>query len=295
MRNFLEYIPFVLIAAMVRALPRGRALTFGKHFGRLLLPLLTKRVAIARENLSKAFPNLSTQTIQDSLRDMYEHLGICAIEMLRLDKFTGLKDLNRFFNISGEDNIQEALKLGRGCIILTGHVGFWEAGTFFLPLLGFKTAVVAKPMRNPLVDNYIRKMRQNSGTVIINSHKGARAIMSALRENHLVCILLDQHLKGKGSVVASFFGRPAHTTTIITRMALRDQTPIIKAFTYRNPDNTYQCHFEKMFLLEGPSDEENVINQTNLLNQHIESGIRKHISQWFWIHRRWRKCCENQD
>ena len=295
MRNILEYIPFALIAAMVRTLPRSKALMFGKYLGRFLFPLFKRRVAIARENLSKAFPDLSNQTLQDSLQEMYEHLGICAIEMLRLDKFTGLNDLNRFFEISGEDNIKEALNLGRGCIILTGHVGFWEAGSFFLPMLGFNTAAVAKPMRNPLVDNYVRKMRQHSGTNIINSQKGARAIISALRKNYLVCILLDQHLKGKGSVVARFFGRPAHTTTIITQMALRDQIPIIKAFTYRKPDNTYRCHFEKMFHLDGPLDEENICNKTDLLNQHIESGIRQNVSQWFWIHRRWRKCCEDQD
>jgi KDO2-lipid IV(A) lauroyltransferase len=47
-----------------------------------------------------------------------------------------------------------------------------------------------------------------------------------------------------------------------------------------------------MFLLEGELSEENVLSTTTLLNQNIESMVRNDISQWFWLHRRWRSCCE---
>ena len=75
-------------------------------------------------------------------------------------------------------------------------------------------------------------------------------------------------------------------------MATRYEIPIITAFAYRQPDNTYWCDFSKMFLLEGNLSEENILANTTLLNQHIEAGIRQEISQWFWLHRRWRSCCE---
>lgn len=292
MRNWLEYIPFICSAALVRILPRALALSLGKRLGQLAQHLQGRRVSLSRDNLQKAFPEMSSAEIAETISAMFKHLGISFIDMLRLDQYRGQQDLDRYFEIHNNEHLTAALELGRGCIILSGHVGFWEAGTFFMPLLGFNTGVVAKPMRNPLVDAYFSRIRKSNGNQIISSRKGARGILKSLQKNHVVCILLDQHLSGQGSVAAPFFGRPAHTTTIITQMATRYQIPIITAFSYRQPDNTYQCHFSKMFLLEGDLSKENILANTTLLNQRIEAGIRHDISQWFWLHRRWRPCCE---
>ena len=292
MRNWLEYIPFICIASLVRALPRAWALNLGKRLGQLARHLQGRRVSIARENLQRTFPEMSTTEVSETISAMFRHLGISFIDMLRIDKYQGRQDLERYFEIDNQESLVEALDLGRGCIILSGHVGFWEAGNFFMPMLGFTTGVVAKPMRNPLVDAFFSRLRQANGNHIISSRKGARGILKSLQKNHAVCILLDQHLSGQGSVAAPFFGRPAHTTTIITQMATRYQIPIVMAFSYRQPDNTYRCHFSKMFLLEGDLSKENILENTARLNTLIEDGIRQDISQWFWLHRRWRPCCE---
>ncbi len=161
-----------------------------------------------------------------------------------------------------------------------------------MPKLGFPFGVVAKPMRNELVDSYFRRMRTSSGSYIINSRKGARVILKSLRNNHCVGLLLDQHIGGQGSVAAPFFNRPAHTTTIITQMATRYQVPIVPAFVYRQEDDTYRCEFGSMVMLEGDLTDENIHDNTTLLNQITEVGIQKEASQWFWLHRRWRPCCE---
>ena len=292
MRKWLEYIPFIALASLVRALPRSLALALGKQLGRVAQKFQGRRVNIARKNLQNAFPEMSSQEVTKTVNTMFEHLGTSSIDMLRLDLYRGQQDVDRYFKISGKEHLNEALALGRGCIVLTGHVGFWEAGAFLFPQSGFTTGVIAKPMRNPLVDAFLSRMRQSNGNYIINSRKGARAILKSLKKNHLVCILTDQHLKGKGSVSAPFFGRPAHTTTIITQMATRYQIPVVSAFSYRQPDNSCHCIINKMFLLEGDLSEENVLANTTLLNQHVEAGVRHDISQWFWLHRRWRACCE---
>jgi KDO2-lipid IV(A) lauroyltransferase len=291
MRNLLEYIPFICIASLVRALPRTLALSLGKRLGQLARHLQGRRVSIARENLQRAFPEMSATEVSGTINKMFRHLGISFIDMLRIDKYQGRHDLERYFKIDNQESLVEALDLGRGCIVLSGHVGFWEAGNFFLPMFGLTTGVVAKPMRNPLVDAFFSRLRQANGNYIINSRKGARGILKSLQKNHVVCLLLDQHLSGQGSVAAPFFGRPAHTTTIITQMATRYQIPIVTAFSYRQPDNTYQCHFSKMFLLKGDLSQQNILDNTTLLNHLIEDGIRRDISQWFWLHRRWRPCC----
>lgn len=292
MRNWLEYIPFICIVSLVRILPRALALNLGKNLGHLARHFQGRRVKIARDNLRQAFPEMSNEEISATIGEMFKHLGICFIDMLRIDLYKGKQDLDRYFEVNETEHLTKALELGKGCIILSGHVGFWEAGTFFMPLLGFSVDVVAKPMRNPLVDAFFVRLRKSNGYEIINSRKGARGILKSLQKNHSVGLLLDQHIAGPGSVSAPFFGRPAHTTTIITQMAIRYQIPLITAFSYRQPDNTYKCHFSEMFFLPGDLSEENVLANTTLLNQKVEDGVRHEISQWFWLHRRWRPCCE---
>ncbi len=292
MRQWLEYIPFICIATLVRTFPRSLVISLGRRLGQFAPYVQKRRVGIARDNLQKAFPEMSSAEISTTISAMFKHQGISFIDMLRVDKYRGSQDLERYFEIADSQHLTEALELGRGCIVLSGHIGFWEAGAFFLPQLGFTAEVVAKPMRNPLIDAYFSRIRQANGNQVINSRKGARGILKSLQKNHAVCILLDQHLGGQGSVAVPFFGRPAHTTTIITQMATRYQIPIVTVFPYRQPDDTYLCHFDKMFLLEGDLSEENILANTTLLNQRIEAGIRHDISQWFWLHRRWRPCCE---
>ena len=284
-----EYLALRVIAALVRSLPRRAALALGRnlgHFGRLVQP---RRVAIAQDNLQHAFPEMSATERDDVIRKMFGHLGASFIDMLRLDLYDGQTDLDKYFTIEGLEHLQEVINLGRGGIMLSGHVGFWEAGSYFLPLLGTKAGFVAKPMHNPLVGAYFEKMRTNSGCYLINSHKGARRIVKTLQQNHLVGLLMDQHVRPKDAVLVPFFGRPAYTTPIITQIAMKLQTPILPSFVYRTDDNRYTVCFEPMFTLEaGDMSEEQIVRNTALLTEKIEQGIRKEITQWFWLHRRWR-------
>ncbi|PLX72944.1 MAG: hypothetical protein C0614_13280 [Desulfuromonas sp.] len=293
MRNWLEYLPFITVATLVRALPRSIALSLGRRLGALGRLLQPKRVAITDDNLHQALPELSAEQRKVLIREVFANLGLGFIEMLRLDLFDGKNDLDRLFSVEGEEHLREAMAMQRGCILLTGHLGFWEAGNFVFPVLGLPTAVVAKPMRNPLVDAYFRRLRQSYGAYLIDSKKGARRIFKALQQNHAVGILMDQHIKKSEAVSVPFFGRPAHTTPIIAQIAIKHRVPIVPAFAYRNADDSYRVVISPPFMLEGEPSPENVYAATTRLTRCIEDGVREDLGQWFWVHRRWRSCCRS--
>ena len=288
MRYWLEYIPFLTIATIIRLLPRGAALALGRQLGAAGRYLQPRRVKIADDNLRHAFPQMSQAERENLLKRVFRDLGLGFIEMLRLDKFHGRDGLEKFFTIEGIEHVHEALALGRGCILLTGHLGFWEAGNYVFPVLGIPTGIVAKPMKNPLVDAYFRRMREAYGGYIIDTHKGARRILKALQNNHAVGILMDQHMPRSQAVRVPFFGRPAYTTPIIAQLAMKNQVPIVPAFAYRNPDNTYRVKVSPLFFLEKDLSDEGILASTALMTKVIEDGIREDVSQWFWVHRRWK-------
>ncbi len=289
MRYWLEYIPFIITATIVRLLPRDAALALGRKLGKLGMLLQPKRVRIADKNLRHAFPEKTREELDALVKQVFSDMGVGLIEMVRLDLFDGKKDLKKLFTIEGEEYVREALKLEKGCILLTGHIGFWEAGNYVYPTLGFPIGIVAKPMRNPLVDSYFRRMREHYGGYVIDSFKGARRIFKALQQNHLVGILMDQHMpRSQSAVRVPFFGRPAYTTPIIAQIAMKYQVPIIAAFSYRKDDNTYLVKMSPHFFLDPEMTEEGIVASTALLTKKIEDAIRHDVSQWFWVHRRWK-------
>ena len=286
-KHRLEYLLLRLVAGLVRRLPRRSALALGAVTGRLAMRILPGRCRLARENLSRAFPELDNLELEAVLRENFTHFGICGMDMLRLDMFRPGNDLQRYFELEGSEYLRKAHELGRGVILLTAHLGFWEIGSFVLPELGFPCAVVAKPMRNPLTDEYFARTRRAFGVEILDSRKGARRILKSLQAGRTVGVLLDQHISPPGSVVTEFFGRPAYTTTSITNMAMKYQVPVVPVFCLRQPDNRYRVWAEPMLLLEGEG-EQAIEENTQLLTDTIETAIRRDISQWFWMHKRWR-------
>jgi len=290
LRNFLENLAFLAIAIPARKLPRATALGLGRRLGRLARFFQSQRAATARLNLQAALPDLAPGERDEIVRNMFGHLGMGFIELVRLDLFEGQEDLERYFSIEGLENLRAVQEMGRGGILLTGHVGFWEAGAFFLPQLGVETSFVAKPLRNPLINGYIERMRTAKGCHLINSRKGARRIMKALQQKHLVGLLIDQHTSPREAVRVPFFNRPAYTTPVIAQLAMKLGAPILPSFVYRTEDNRYRVLFEPMVLLDkGEMSPEQVIRNTALLSELIEQGVRRELSQWFWLHRRWRE------
>jgi KDO2-lipid IV(A) lauroyltransferase len=289
MRNWLEYIPLLIVAKLIRLLPRSTAHALGRALGALGRLLQPKRVAIATDNLRRALPEVEASERDAMVRRVFRDLGVGFVEMMRLDMFNGSQDLERYFDIEGLEHIHEALALGKGCILLTGHIGFWEAGGYVFPVQGIPTGIVAKPIKNPLVDSFFHRLRQSYGGYVIDSRKGARRILKALQKNHMVGILMDQHASRSQAVKVPFFGRTAYTTPIIAQIAMKYQVPVVPAFCYRSEGDRYRIVIEPMRLLDREFSDDKVVEKTALLTRIIEHGVRRDPAQWFWVHRRWKE------
>lgn len=285
-----EYLLLLLLLKVVHLLPRQVAFFLGRQLGSLIYYLQPNRRKKARENLRRAFPEKTEEECRHLLRKNFCQLGISAVEMLRLDLYGNAETAEKYFSLPGIEHIDAALALGKGCFFLTGHVGFWEAGSILLPLHNIATDVIYKRMKNPYIDQYILNLRESTGARGIEKRNAARKILRSLSENRGVAVLIDQRISPLEGIIVNFFNRPAITTPIIAQMAIKQGTPIIATFSTRLPDNRYEITFAPMitFPQEVNPSAETVLAATQLLTDKIEEAVRKTPEQWFWVHDRWR-------
>jgi KDO2-lipid IV(A) lauroyltransferase len=287
-KNLFEYALFLVFVFAARLLPRRAALALGGHIGRVCQFLIPKKRKLAYDNIRRAFPEMSASEVKVIVSATFRNLGISGMEMLTLNRFESEQDLQKNFDITGLEHLREAYDLNRGVFLLTGHIGFWEVGTFLVPKVGFPADFVAKKMKNPYVDKYFQRMREAGGGRCLDSKKGARRIIRSLGEKRGVAILLDQHISRNEAVVVDFFGRKACTTPIIAQIAMKYGIPVVPLFSYRTRDYRHNIVIEPMVLFPDESGEEAVVRNTALLTAKIEEAVRRDPTQWFWVHRRWR-------
>ena len=283
-----EYALFRGMAAFFRHLPRPQALATGRALGGLAEKVMVRQRKTAQDNLRQAFPERSDQQIRQDVRAVFQHLGISAVELLRGDLFHGQEDVDRYFSINGWEHLEEAYGLHRGVLVITGHIGYWECGIFLAPHFGFPLDVVARQVKNPWVDRFITRVRETYGGQVLNSRKGARRILRSLAEGRGVAVLMDQHTSRKEAVPVTFFGRQAWATPIITKIAMRQQIPILPIYIWRTPDFRYEMRIEPLIILKDEPGEEAIRRNTQMLTDNIEQAVRHNPIQWFWVHRRWR-------
>ncbi len=287
-KNLIEYGVFRIVAGFLQALPRNWTLAIGAVLGNLSRYLLGKRRRTAQANLMAAFPEMTPAELDRTVRGIFRHMGLIGSEMLILDRLGKRDRLEDLLTVLGREHLQAAMDEGRGALILTAHVGFWEIGPVLFPYLGVPTDFISKPMKNTYVNNYFRVQREAGGTRLLPAKHGARRIIKSLAEGRAVGVLLDQHIAPHVAVRVPFFGRPAWTSPIVAQMAMKLQVPVVPAFCWRTSDNRYEVEFQTPIHFANDPDPAAIVANTALLTQKIEEAVRRDLTQWFWVHRRWR-------
>ena len=277
----------VAIRRIVLSLPRRVALRLGVFLADLFFRFARRERTIAIENLSAAFgEEKSPDDILRICRQCFRNLGKSMMETLQIPRLTSA-NWSKLITYSERQNIDNALKMGNGVIIITAHFGNWELLAAALALSGYDMSYITRPIRSRQLDALLNEIRESAGGKPISrgSLKGA---IRCLRRNGLLGIMSDIDTKVDG-VFVDFFGRPAFTPRGPASFALRTGAPLVPVFIVRQEDDTHIVVVEKALELEITDDtEEDILANTARFTRVIESFIRKYPEQWIWFHERWK-------
>lgn len=240
--------------------------------------------AVTRTNLALAYPDMDAAARERLGRASLVETGkgfaeICAFwtaDRARLERMIIESD--------GVDRMKQVLASGRGVIIAAPHLGAWELGGIFLNWTFGVHALYREPRIREL-DDFFRQARSRFGGEFYAAGPGAaRFLLRALKDARMIAILPDQDAGEGAGVFVPFFGVPANTMTLLSRLTAKTGARVFLAWAERVPGGFHQ-HF-----VEASDDvhSADVAVSAAALSRDIETQVRRRPEQYLWSYKRYR-------
>ena len=195
--------------------------------------------------------------------------------------------------------IDAALDAGRGLMILTPHLGAFEViGQAYAERFGARQPMTAlyRPARKAWLRELETTARNRPGLLTAPaSLSGVRQMIRALRQGQTVGLLPDQVPPDGMGVWAPFFGRPAYTMTLASRLALQTGAAVLLTIGERLPRGAGWR--VRVFELPEPLPAaqafhgDDAAHQTEcaaVMNRAMEFLIRQCPAQYLWGYHRYK-------
>lgn len=269
-----------LIAGLLLLPYRWRVPLCGWVMSRIIAPIAGYDDRI-RDNLALVLPELPPAEVRRLMRVVPNNVGRTLIEIYSGREFIA-RATARPIRGAGLAALDEAHAAGRPVILVTGHFGNYDASRAALIARGFRVGALYMPMRDPAFNaHYVRAISGIGTPVFPRGPEGMRDMVRFLRGGGMLGMLIDQYMRH--GVPLRFFGHPAKTALSAAELALKYDALLVPTYGIRQPDG---LSFE--VVVEPPIPHGSPEAMTQALNDSLEALVRRHLDQWFWIHRRWK-------
>jgi len=198
--------------------------------------------------------------------------------------------------------VSELLAQGRGLMLLTPHVGSFEmAAQAYAQRFGAQKPMTAmyRPARQPWLRELEEQARARPGLLTAPANlAGVRLLIRALRRGETLGMLPDQVPPEGQGVWAPFFGRPAYTMTLVSRLLQQTDAAVCLIWVQRQPrGGGYVVRLRPLPTplpprpqLPTPAQEEAwLLASATVLNQAMEWVIRQLPTQYLWGYHRYKQ------
>ena len=289
-RNWIEYLPARAAAALLQCFPTGQNLETAAWGGRLFYQLSRKRRERAISNIQGAFPEWDVdrcrRTACRSVENMFQLASVDAMVMTRLltpDRWPEFLDFS-----DGAANLKRLMD-DRSMLFITGHCGNWELLGYGMSVVGYPIAALARPLDNPLLNNWLMGLRQAHGLKILTKWGATPEMQKIIENNEHIGFIADQNA-GDNGIFVPFFGRLASTYKSIGLLAMQYRLPLLVGMAERIDGKfSYRVHIQDAIEPEDWIDHEDPLYYITARYIHgIEQMIRRAPEQYLWMHRRWK-------
>lgn len=257
----------------------------------LIFDLLRFRRKIIITNIGVVFPekslkekaSLGRQSLARLIYNLFEFCLFPVIDQNWIEKSIEFRGL---------ENLEKAYQKGQGVLLLSLHLGHGDMAISMLAERGFDLYVISKHFKSKWLNDFWFGTRKRFGAHFIDPHGRQTSfdILKALKNKGGVIFVLDQYMGPPYGLETTFFGVKTGTAYGLSLFASKTGAPVVPVWAFRDK-------FGKTIVEAGPeiplqqraTRDETLLATTQHYNFILEDLIRRHPSDWMWLHRRWKK------
>jgi KDO2-lipid IV(A) lauroyltransferase len=292
----LQAIALRVMMGTTSRLPRAVQNAFITGLAHIAKRIDSKHADAARIFLRQALPCAVTDgpLLEQRVLQAYKHIFRVTLDSEQFDRYVPADRRAEHNTLVKCDGFDELVASKRGALMITPHVGDWEAGSAMVTSFGVEAFyAVVKPPRNRPVSKRLLEMREGRGIGVLPRRGGMNMIGKLLQSGAWVGLLLDHRPNGK-HVMAPFFNRPALCERSAATLIKRMKAPLVFGSTYltERPWH-YRTVMNRIIEPEELAGLDPVGIQTRV-NAEMERLILMAPDQYFWLHDRYRYAPEDE-
>jgi KDO2-lipid IV(A) lauroyltransferase len=253
----------------------------GNLLGDLLWWLVLPRRRVTLANLAACFPQLPEGERRRIARRCFRNIARSALDHSVLWK-SDRAPLEAYVRIEGIEHV--ASDGNRPLIVVAPHFVGLDAGGLRLSA-SVRGITIYSRQKNPVWDDWLYRIRARFGVTLV-ARQGAdmRGVIRAVKEGEPLYYLPDMDLGATNSMFVPFFGVPAATIPMVSRIARMTGARVAMGVTEMTDDG-YILHVEPPWAdYPGASVEED----TARMNRELERWVLRMPDQYLWTHKRFK-------
>ncbi len=268
-------------------LPWRAVQAVGAAIGWLMWKLPNRSREVARVNLAKCFPELSTVEREALLGRALMDIGRTFTESACAWIWPAQKSIDLVREVEGLDVLEAALASGKGVVGITSHLGNWEVLNHFY-CAQCKPIIFYRPPKLKAVDELLQKQRVQMGNKVAASTKeGILSVIKEVRRGGAVGIPADPEPSLSSGVFVPFCATQALTSKFVPNMLSGGKAVGVFLHALRLADGSGY----KVILEAAPEGmySDNVEEGVAAMSAVIGRYVQAYPSQYMWTMKRFKK------
>jgi len=273
----ISYLLYRTASTLTGSLPKALCIRIAAVIAFLFF---TFRPAI-RKNVRTNFEKLGIRP--RSTFPVFRNFSRAVTDLLRLSHMNR-NELMTLCRARGTENLDLALKRGKGAILFAPHLGPWDLAGASMSCMGYRMHTVALEHPSARVTRFLSESRNAWGFRDYSSRSCGSALLRALERGETVVLLIDRSFSRRGMHMrfldTDVFLPDGHIT-----LSLRSGAPLVPCYSWYMPDGRIEIVIGEEIRMRDSADSRAAIARECM--KRIEEFVRLHPDQWFAFDHLW--------
>ncbi len=285
-RYRLEWLALMAALKVVPWFSRNACYQLAGTAGRLAATFDRAGRRVALSNLEAAFgAEFSPARRAEIVRESYEHFARTMLDLFWSPRLT--KDnYTRYLEFENIERSRAEIAPSNSCVVGSFHYGNFEWLSLACAWLGFPSAITTQEFKNPLLDVFFQKLREQTGHNTVPREGAIIRLYKILRKQGRVALLVDTTLPPhQPTVVIDCFGLKTIVTVAHAWLQEKTGVPLVPVYCEPLAGGRYRVvTLPTVRPAKGATHQEIAQACWNA----FEPVVRQNPAPWLWMYKHWR-------